>query len=180
MAATTAVTIPVIPAAAPVVATAGAELMPEGQCLALSAGAAVLYGVNFPSKSVNSAKYLALFGDGATVAFTSTDYEELDAVDVQTTITAANCLRVVVLVNGVPIIRVGSGATAGAGEFKVAGTTTKTLTLGSTYNAGTKIEVLVLDADDIDTHDALTAGIATSEVAQDIMGAGVAAAGLFI
>ncbi len=177
--ATRAETINIIPAAAPTRIT-GSPVNAGDKAKALSPGAAVIYHANKPDTSANSAKYLKLIGDGTTIGWDSDDYADLAAADVQASITAANCLRVIVTVNGTPLVRVGSGATPSAGEFKVSGTSPITLSVGAAYATGSVIEVYILDASDITAESALTAGVAVEQEAADFMGTGVAVASLFV
>ena len=116
-----------------------------------------------------------MYGDGTTVAWDNTELPCLDSANDVAAAgnTAAATLGLVVLVNGVPILRVGNDETAGAGEFEYGGTA-DTLTFGSTYGAGTKIEVIA--GQTITAQSALTAGTTAEREAQDIMTAGVAAA----
>lgn len=115
------VNIPVGPAAAPVVLPkGGSAFKPGGQCLARSAGAAVLYGVNLlPRNSANSTR---VRGENILArTITATSFPGIDDADIidAATLDHTNMLDTVVLVNGVAATRVGSDAAPGAGEFSI-------------------------------------------------------------
>ena len=161
-------------AALPVKVTGGNAILANSTVSAESTGAGVLYGINKPWEG-DADHYAKLFGNGSAKQWSSANVPCLANADVQATITAANSLRVVVLVNGSPITRVGSGATPSTAEFKVSGSSPILLDVGSTYAAGTKIEVLITDAADLHTASALTANTKAERTAYDICTAGTAA-----
>lgn len=115
-----------------------------------------IYGCDHPS-TTSKTKYALFNGDGATTVFTVP--ATMNALDTTNAAgqTPANQLRAVCLVNGAPLVRVGSDAAPAAGQFRC--TTTTTFTLGSTYAKGTVIELIANDAADIVT---LTGGATTA------------------
>jgi len=174
-------TLAIIPAAAPIAVSGGGTLKPLGEALIQSAGAALVYGINLPAKTVqNSAYYGVVYGDGATTAWGNAALPCLDnANDIAiAALSAPASLQLVVLVNGVPIIRVGNDDTVGAGEFDY-GSVADTLTFGSTYAAGTKIEVIVTEAADVSVATVLVADAVTKAEVYDIMGTATATATIF-
>lgn len=115
------VSIPIGPAAAPVVPPkGGSAFKPGGRCLARSVGAAAVYGVNFlPRNSVNSARVR-----GSDILALNLSEASFPGLANSTPITTAllthiNMLETVVLVDGVAQIRVGSDAAPGDGEFSI-------------------------------------------------------------
>ena len=135
-----------------------------------SLGAAVLYGIEHPGIA-DETRVLRIGGDGTTTQFSSAKYSLLASADVQATITAANRLRVVVLVKGVGnkilsvLNRVGSAATPGAGEFKVSGAGPVLLDVGTAPTDGQVLEVLIMAAADLIQ---LTGGNLTANVPYEI------------
>lgn len=129
-----------------VVDTGGKHPFSENSPIRLSSpGAAVIHGVNRAPK--DSAYFAQFIADGATVAWDEDDNPNLANLTLQATLNAANFLEVVVLANGVVLTRVDDGATPSAGEFKIADSGgKKTLTVGSTYGAGTRIDVHIAKA----------------------------------
>lgn len=161
----------------------------------LSAGAALIYGVNRQSESqiltnnqgnvgVNAsgqAKYVRLFGDASRTTWTSTDFPALNnAHDDGAALTNANRLRTVLVVDGVPATRVQSDATPGASQYKIAlsggvYTLTSKSAANGAHAAGVKLEVYMYDSGDIVTQGALTAGVMIEGTCYDFMVASVAA-----
>jgi hypothetical protein len=127
-----------------------------------AAGAAsTVYRAYHPG-TTDTARYARFVGDGSTVTFTMPSALTAMPVTVDASITDALRMQIIVLINGSPIVRKGTDATPGAGEFKSASSTT--ITFGSTYASGTKIEVFVLSASgDIAATAALAAGSQTEE-----------------
>ena len=117
--------------------------LPTDPIKVLSPGAATIYGKNHPG--VNSTDYASFIADGATTVYDEDDNANLANMhDDAVSLTAANYLQTVVLVNGVPITRVVSGGSPSAGEWDADTDAAElTLTLGTTYGAGTKIEVIM-------------------------------------
>lgn len=165
------------PTAAPVKCFGGTAIQGRSAVLARSDGAGVLYGIDFPDKA-DSDHYGVVYGDGSTVQW---DNDALPCIDNANDVaalanTAAVTLGLVVLVNGTPILRVGNDETAGAGEFEYGGTS-DTLTVGSTYAAGTKIEVIA--GQTVVTQTAVSATDVEEKTAYEIMTAGTAAVQIF-
>lgn len=177
-----AVTLPIIPAAAPVkVTTASGKPYAGLNAKGLSGGAAVIYGVNRQAERAdNTAKFGKVIADGATTVWTAADIPALANADLQAAagLNATNTLRVVVEVDGVPFLREGSDETPTAGEFKVADNGGTELTIGETLSAGSVIKVHIADAADITANSALTADVISTIVVQDFMGTATAVASL--
>jgi hypothetical protein len=127
-----------------------------------AAGAAsTVYRAYHPGTN-DTARYARFKGDGSTVTFTAPSALTAAPTTVDASITDANRMQVIALINGSPIVRVGTDATPSAGQFKAASATT--FTFGSTYAAGTVIEVFILSASgDIAATAALAAGSQTEE-----------------
>lgn len=109
------VTVPVGPTAAPV------AVSPAGfKCSASSTGAAVLSGINLPSKADQDA-YAVFNGDGSATSFSSADIPCLANATVLDTAgnTAAATLGVVAKANGAFLKRIGSDDLVATGEFAV-------------------------------------------------------------
>lgn len=102
-----------------------------------SPGAAVVMGIN--RQSENSDFYARFSGDGSTTVFNTTDDARLENLNTAAPI-VANYLDVVVLINGIALPRVNIAPAAGEARVHLVATV-PTLTLGTAYGAGTKIEV---------------------------------------
>jgi len=130
---------------APTMAPRGKVLKAGGNCTLVAGTNANLFGVNlvgdFGGNVDDDGDYLRVFGDGATTVFSSADYPSLLQAVATATPDGTDTLNVVCLVNGVPIARNTAGSSPSANQFKISGTTPRLLTLGSTYAAGTKIEL---------------------------------------
>jgi hypothetical protein len=175
--------LPVLPAAAPIAVTSvDGKPYPGLKAKAISAGAAVIHGVNKQAKrGDNTAKYARLIGDGSTTEFTESDAACLANADLQATagLAAANSLRVVVTVDGTPLIRIGSDDTLAAGEFLVKDDSGTVLEFQAAPAAGAVIDVHIADAADIVTYDAQTADVVAERDVLDYMGASVAVSNLY-
>ncbi len=111
-----------------------------------SPGAATIHGKNHPGQ--DTVFYASFILDGATTVLDEDDNIDLENMhDDATTLTAANYLETVVMINGAPIDRVVSGGAPAAGKWDADTDGGKlTLTLGTTYGAGTKLEVIMSEA----------------------------------
>ena len=114
--------------------------------LVTSPGAATIHGKNHPGE--DTIYYVSFIADGATTVYDETDNINLENMhDDALSLTAANYLETVVLINGAPIDRVVSGGAPAAGKWDAdSDASVMTLTLGTTYGAGTKIEVIMSEA----------------------------------
>ena len=167
------------PTAAPVKVSGGTAIQAGSEVIAESTGAAILYGINMPNKA-DQDHYAVVYGDGATKIWTEANIPCLGNANFLTgsANTAAATLGCVVLVNGTPILRVGSDASAGAGAFEIADDgSVGTLTVGSTYAAGTKIEFIC--GQTIAAQTILVANTPAEREAYDIMTAVTAAAVIY-
>lgn len=135
-----------------------ARLMPA------AGGAATVYRATHPGTN-DTARYWRTKGDGSTVTFTAPAALTAFPSTVDASITDANRMQCVVLINGSPIVRKGSDASPSAGQFICASATT--ITFGSTYASGTVIEVFVLSASgDISNTGSIAAGAVLAETLQ--------------
>lgn len=123
-----------------------------------AAAASTVYRVEHPGDG-DVTKYAKFtMPGGVTTRTMPAAMNDLDTANVSD----ANRLRLIVLVNGSPIVRVNSAPSAG--QFYASSTTV--LTLGSTYAIGTKLEVIAMDAADITNTGSLAAGTITEETCQ--------------
>lgn len=117
----------------------------------------------------DATRYWAIQPDGVTVTFTAPTALNAFPTTVDGSLTDANRLQTVVLVNGSPIVRRGQDISSpSAGQFSTQ--TTTTITFGSTYAAGVSghvpsIEVLSFLAGDIVDSGSLTVAAGPVETA---------------
>lgn len=153
-----------------------------------SVGAAELYTVNSPGTnelrqgagidtSVSlTQKVGRITLDGTTTTFTVADYPWLANASIAT-LTEANRLEVVAILRGVGqrflgiLNRIDVAGSPSAGEFRI--TAANALDLGDAGNAGTSVELWMLDASDI-TNTTFVAGVPQEVDTEDVMSCDVA------
>lgn len=125
----------------------------EGRYTALAA--TKVYGTNGPALS-NEDKFIRHFvtaaeSGGGKVTWDSDQFPALlNAFVDGGTLSRENNMRVVIEVNGVPIIHVASGGVVGAGEFDVTDNASVIeVEFGTAYGEGTQFEFYINDDDDV-------------------------------
>lgn len=114
-----------------------------------AAGTPSIFGANHPGR--NSSKYINFRGDGARTSWSAAQVSGLANLHEDAgSLTTATRLRVIVLVNGMPLTRQNSTTALAAGQFRVTGTgAATTLEFQAAPAAGAVIEVLKLDSADV-------------------------------
>lgn len=155
---------------------------------AQSVGAAELYAVNSPGtnplrqgQGIDNAvsdtqKELRITLDGTSTTYTAANYPALLNASIAT-LTEANRLEVVAVLRGVGqrflgiLNRVDVAASPSAGEFKI--DSSNNLVLGDAGNAGTSVELWMLDASDIE-NTTFVANVPQEVDTRDVMSCDVA------
>lgn len=125
-----------------------------------AAAAATLYFADHPGTG-DATRYQEFKAGAATTVLTLSDDMNVPDIALEIgDIDETNRLQVIVLVNGSPLLWVGSDDTPSAGEFMI--TDTSEITLGEAPDPGAKIEVFSFVAGDIDDTGVLAAGSLTA------------------